>query len=394
MTLPVRLPPDGDNAWGGEARTVFAAVNGLGTGRISLLSYDSLKVAVSGGFDWAAAMTQAVADANTRGVRYIEIPNLGVDYKFSTAWPTLPTGIEIVGLGRPVLDFFTAGNITAITLGNDCRLRNVYIKGAGIASTAIAVSFNGHYIKVYDTWVENFGTGLYFVNSNTYIDTVHGSHIRACGVAVDARTASVTNSGEKFVLQDTVLADSTSLVKAGSSTLDMYFDNCSLDYSASFGTFDNGQYHFTNCHFETNNTTTTQGYLLQKINGASMNFTDCRFGMTGIPLVIDSATEGTSGTATYRGCFANFTPSAGGASIVVRSEHQFFLASGATTGTFDSPFISRTVLAAVSIGFHSNNPARAITGPTVTSSGAGSTLITVTYGAALAANTVAIVRFG
>lgn len=357
-------------------------------GEVNLLGYRSLS---SGGTDWSPAMTQALADAAAAGYRRIVIPDTGVDYKFSAAI-TLPVGVELVGLGFPGLDFSPAGNIKAITVQTNGRVASVYLKGNGKANTATGLNFSGDHVRADRIKVDSFGTGWTGINNNTYITTVSHGQITNCGIGIDCRLSGTGfTAGEKIRFEDCTIANCGQALQASGSFLDMYFEGCSIDYNTDVGQTDNGQYFFNNCHFETNSTTTTQGYLFKKINGATVKFHNIHFGMVGIPYVIDPATEGSSGSVIYKSCVANFTPFGSGTSQIVQSEFQAFTASGGTTTTFDVPFISRTVLASVSIALHSANPARSLTTPTVSFT---NTTGTVTYGSAVPSNTNCIVRFG
>lgn len=363
-------------------------------GQVNLAYYDNLKTSLGGGhFDWSAAMAQALTDAAAGNIKRVVIPDLGSPYYFTSGWPSLPNGFHVDGYGKPTLDFSGAGNVSAITLTTNCRAERLHIIGNGQNSTAsIGLDFNGNYINAVDIDVEQFGTGWYGVHNNTYITECDKCHFYNCGLVVDARIGSVTNSGEMLKFRGGVMANSNVIFQGNGSTNHVVFEGVSLDYSTDFGQFDNGYYFFTDCHLETNSVTTTQGYLFRKINGANVRFENTRIDMSGIHLIIDRATEGTSGFIEYSGCTAFFTPTAGGSAIVRGSEYQIFVASGGTTTTFDSPFISRTVVSSVAMGLHSGNGALAILPPAI-SFASSSTLATATYASAVPSNAVAILRF-
>lgn len=361
-------------------------------GKLNLQSYASLKSAVSGGYDWSAAMTQLLADCVTRNIRRITIPDVGVPYYFTSGF-TIPANYKVKGLGLPLLDFSQAGNVAYITQSSASRLSRFEIKGNGKANTATAIVCNGSEIRANDLLVHDVGTGWSGVNNNTYITTVTGSHFYNCGIIIDERVASSSVSGEKIRFVDCTLADSDHILMGSGSALDMYFEGCSLDYSVDFGDMNNGYYRFTDCHLETNTGTTTQGFLFAKRNGAHASFIHTHFFMSGISLIIDRSTEGTSGAVTYQNCTAFYTKTAGGSAVVTESEILVFAATGATTATFDCPWISRTVRASVANGFHSGQGSRAILEPAV-SFAASSTLGTCTWASALPGNTNVLVRFG
>lgn len=370
---------------------VYAALlSGILAGQVNLASYANLAV----GGDWSPALTQALADANIGDGRYrkILVPNLGATYQFTSGF-TLPSFQIIEGLGKPKLSWSTAADgITALTLGGAAELRSLSLTGASKTGTQIAVKFNGSHQKVRDCRIDLWGTALDFVNNNTYITTVESCQVQDCGLGVDMRNGSVTNSGEKMAFVDTTFGTCAKIFHLSSSVIDSFWDRCSFDYSTDFGELSNGQHYFTNCHFETNSTTTTQGYLFRKTNGATVRFIGTRIGMQGISLIVDRATEGTSGSISYANCRAAFTTTA--AVYTSRdSEQQVVINAGTATTTLDSPFISRTVLGSVQMAFHSGNPARAIALPTVDFA-ASSTLGTVTLAANAPSNTVVQVRFG
>lgn len=360
-------------------------------GFTNILSYQALTTTFSGKTDWLPAINAAIAAAQASGSREIVIPNYGSSYYFSAGW-TIPTGVVVRGLGRPTLDFSLApSSVVAITQTTKSLLRAVRIVGPGRASTATGIMFNGSEIRAEQVQIETFGVGWDGTNNLTYITTLYQCSISLCGLALRFLMSTITTGGEKIAFEDCTFGNCDVFCRADGSFLDAYFNLCSIDYITDYGQFDNGQYHFTHCHLETNVATTTQGYLFKKINGAKMWFDNMRFGLVGIPLLIDTATEGSSGLASYTQCTASFTAAGDGSSTITESEYQVFVASGSQTGTFKSPFISRTVRGSVSIGFHSTNPARSVASPIVSWSG---TTATVDFGAAVTSNVVAIVRFG
>lgn len=355
------------------------------------VAYSSLATPVSGGFDWSAATAQMLTDGAAQGVKRFVIPNQGTTYQFSSGF-TVPQDAEVICLGKPTLDFTLLGNGTGITLSKNAVLENAIINGSSSANTGKGVAFNGDFQFLRHCTVQNWGTLLDFVHNNTYITTVESCRFLNGGLVADLQLAGVTNSGERMMFRDCILSNSADLVKTSGSNTNVFFEGCSLDYPTnSMGVFNSGQVYFSNCHIETSSATSAQAYLFQK-TGCNLFFSNTEFFLAGINFVIDRTTEGTGGFVGYTGCRAWFKNTAG-TNVNQDSEVQVFVAAGGTTATFDSPFISRTVIASVAMALHSGNAALAITPPAV-SFAASSTLATLTYASTVPSNAVAIVRFG
>lgn len=335
----------------------------------------------------------AIAKLGSRGGTVYAPPGT---FKLILSSPIIvPPKVNIVGswYGATKLDLSANTlDISAFVLSSSSSVSGFEMIGPG-KTKMTAIEVNGSFSFIGFVDAHHFKTGWDATNENTYILTTYRSRFYQCGNCMDARLAEAgtTNSGEKFTFDDCVFADSDNIIQSSGSTLDMYIRGCSLDYSTNFGNLSNGQYYLVNNHLETDAARTPQGFLFNMSNGPQLKMNSCRIGQSGIPFVF--GVTGTSGSISVAQSRCNFRPTGSGSDALVNSEDQIFLAGGATTATFHNPFASRITLSSVTMGYHTNNPARELTTPQV-SMAASSTLGTITFGAPVPANTVLLLRNG
>lgn len=254
-------------------------------------------------------------------------------------------------------------------------VKDLNLIGPGKASSATGLRWTGRDVEVNDVQIRNFGTGLSAVSQTTYICAFNGGMIYDCGLGLDARLDGLGfTSGERLTFYDTTIAGCDLLMAGSFSALNVYFSQCSLDHPTGANGFgdisENAYFFFAQCHPETRHTDTPGSTLFQKRTGARLAFDQCRFDLYGTPdgpmyrLIIDPASEGTSGgSVRYNQTFAYFTPTGATSQVAAASEQSLFFAAGQSEVQFDSPFVSRTVIASAAIWFHSATPPAADCSP-------------------------------
>lgn len=330
---------------------------------VSILDFAS---ASAGGTNWSPALIAAFADS-----LYVEIPNDGTPYPFATP-VTIPEFGELRGQAKPVLTFAGDG----LTQLKHSTLSNVIVEGPGRATSTTGLNISGDHQVTEKVVVRQFGIGWQGNNPNTYITTSRDCTYAYCGTAVSMWLDGSLTAGEKILFDGCTFANSDVLFRLRGSFLDTFFIGCSFDYCVDYGELSNGQHHFIGGHIETSANVTTQGFLLRKTNGAQVEFMGVRFGMVGVPYVVDRTTEGTSGYVRYTNCPSNSLQAGTASSFVSRSAIYHQLAAGTREATLHTPFASRTAFPSVSMSGMTANPARPLASPSVTFDPA-STAVTV-----------------
>jgi hypothetical protein len=346
---------------------------------VNLSDYASLS---AGGTNWTPAINAAFAAS-----RSVEIDYTGTNYPFATGFE-IPEFAELRGRGKPTLTFAANG----ITQRKHSVLSNVICEGPGKATSTTGHNLSGDHMVTEKCIFRYFGTLWQGNNPDTYITTSRDCTYAWGAVAVDMWLDGSLTAGEKILFDACTFANNDVLWHLQGSFLDTFWMGCSFDYNTDFGTISNGQHHFIGGHIETNATQTTQGFLFRKTNGAQVQFTGVRFGMVGVPYVVDRATEGTSGYVRYTNCPSN-SLAVGGASFVSRSAIYQQLGNGVKELTFHTPFASRTAYPSVALSGHTGNPVQALAAPLVTMNPAN-TEVTVSLPVAQASGVGVLVDFG
>lgn len=347
---------------------------------VNLTSYAALS---SSGTNWTPAIQQAFIDS-----RFVEIDHTGTTYPFATGFEVPEFG-ELRGRGKPTLTFAGSG----VTQRKHSAMSNLILEGPGIGTATTGLNLSGDHQVTEKCIVRYFGTGWQGNNADTYITTARDCSFLWNGIAVDMWLDGTLTAGEKIMFDGCTFGNNNQLWHLRGSFLDTFFIGCSFDYNVDFGEFSNGQHHIIGGHIETNSTNTTQGYLFRKTNGAQVEFTGVRFGMSGIPYVIDRATEGTSGWVRYTNCPSNSLRTDTSVSFVSQSAIYVQLSGGARTTTIHTPFASRTCYPKIAASGMTATPGRAVAAPDVTFD-AASTAVTVTLPVAMASNTGFLIDFG
>lgn len=277
----------------------------------------------------------------------IVIPN--GNYSFIGGLAPLTDGKNLIGLGKPVLDFSKAPNRTkAIQINGKAQgIYNFVLKGNGYQNTeTIGLDITGDSIRTENVEIYDFQTGIDFAHDNTYILEFHRVRVHDTTVCVyaDMFSRNSQNAGERIVFHDSGLFNSVWAVYANCNTLDMYFDNCFIDYCNEFFIFGEGTYYFNGTHLE-NSLTNPQRVWKANVDrfmtvngGAVVGFTNCLFNLFQMHRIVNA--DSTLGTVTYNNCRAYFLASDGTHKTCL-SEQRVYIDIRSTSNVLYSPYISK-----------------------------------------------------
>ncbi|MDP4143175.1 MAG: hypothetical protein Q8936_01655 [Bacillota bacterium] len=270
---------------------------------------------------------------------------------------TIPQGVTLIGNGS-LLDFSSAGNIVAITINGSgfTPLSNINIKGnnTGNASnfsttTSTGLSVIGNKLNFHKVSIYYFNYGIDLAHSNTYLITLDYCNIYLCAIDIyaDLYSRSATTAGERITFNNCNFFNSQLICKASSNALDMYFNNCSCDYSNYFFSVNDAMLFFNNCHFESNSSGTS-GSWYSSVNylfdtgssGGRLLFTNCLFDIFNMSLVINSTNFNANAKVCFTNCIGYYKNSLG-TTTNCYSDENIFAYAGATSATMYSCFISQ-----------------------------------------------------
>ena len=243
----------------------------------------------------------------------------------------IPNNVKVYGINRPILDFKIDEGVAIYLYNNNHNIfRCIELKGKSLCSNVVALRVEGSSNTIDDIIIYKFKQGIDFARPNTYNNTFNNIFIKETqlclyGDFVGANT--VNNAGERITFKNSTFCNSNELLFFNSGILDLYFDNCSLDYCKKFINANNGRAYFNNCHIETKRDedncdwATTNDYLIQTNNDPHLFFTNCEFHLYNIHRIVDPTS--TLGEIKYNNCQCWFTNNEG-TSQYCYSEHNFF----------------------------------------------------------------------
>ncbi|MCY9026535.1 hypothetical protein MOF32_27005 [Priestia megaterium] len=220
-------------------------------GTVSLLEYDSYKVAITGGYDWQPAIQKANDDiVATKTLTKLLIP--GGTYKINST-VTFDLGVVKVSADGTIFD------ASAITTGAAVRVKATGNQTLGrqvVSSSLNGLTLVGNTSNKYtcptgfefkgdsnNNTISNYeinGVRAYYFNEaftfkdNAYCLTIRNSLASRCGVG--AHVYNGANMGERITFENSTLADSDLAVWMEELDGNVHLNNCSLDYSTFTGT--------------------------------------------------------------------------------------------------------------------------------------------------------------
>lgn len=274
---------------------------------------------------------------------------------------TIPAGVRLTGDATSIIRYTpTTGTAITINDGSATPLTGFKLTGPGqTGNTATGINIKGARMTFRDLEVRYFNRGISVVNSDTYILDFNSCRMGNCGtiiwadVAGKSGSAGVSNSGERLLFTNCLFDNSGEVIYASENGPDVVFIGCSLDFCRSYGTFWDLVVRFIGCHIESA-AGTTNPYLFTGLGNPKLHLTSTYIlmGGQGVYHVMNPANapynfgNGNLRMTDSTFYWGNGPAGAGGGNIT--SEQIVPVASGATSVTVTSPWISAWSAARVS----------------------------------------------
>lgn len=268
---------------------------------------------------------------------------------------SIPAGVRMIGhhSTKSKLQYTaTSGAAVSVNDGSCTPVEGFYIAGPGGTNTATGLSVTGARMAFRDLEIRYFNKGIDMCHDDTYIvsftDCRIGNNTWCVwdDIAGKSGSAVINNSGERLVFQSCLFDNSTSIGYFSANGPSTYFIGCSLDYTASFGTYWDQNTFFIGCHIETTGSASGgRDYLIHLDGNAKMSLNSCSviIGGTGIIHLTDQS-QGPynygSGNLRLHNIDIYYTPPASG-TTVSRSSFAVRLESGVSSFSGYSALVSR-----------------------------------------------------